>query len=255
MKRLSVVLAVYNEAAQIRACIDAVKGWADEIVVVDGGSTDGTRDILTSLGVRVLVTDNPPIFHINKQKALDAATGRWILQLDADEIVPYELQQEITKILDDPKPAYAGYYVARKNYFSGHWLKKGGLYPDYVIRLLQQGKGHFPCKSVHEQIEISGSVGYLAQPLIHHTYHSVAEYWRKSATYTTLTAKEFETKKLSRSVLTIIRYGIVRPFRTFFARYIRHKGILDGYYGLLFALFSALHEPIALYKYWHGRYL
>ncbi len=252
MKRLTVALAIYNEAAQIQACLEAVKGWADEIVIVDGGSSDETIELLKPFGVRLIVTDNPAIFHINKQKALDASTGQWILQLDADEIVTPQLKREIDGILDNPNTKHAGYYVPRRNYFSGHWLRKGGLYPDYVIRLLRRGKGHFPCKSVHEQIDIEGTVGYLTEPLLHHTYHSVAEYWRKADTYTSLTAKEYGVKKLPKSAGTILKYGIIHPCTTFIARYIRHKGILDGYYGFLFSLFSSLHEPIALYKYFSG---
>lgn len=253
MKRLTVALAIYNEASRIGDCLDAVQGWADEIVIVDGGSTDGSLDVVKGYGVKLIRTDNPPIFHINKQKALDASTGQWILQLDADEIVTPELRREIDTITTASPSAYAGYYVARKNYFVNHWLRKGGLYPDYVIRLLRKGRGYFPCKSVHEQIVIDGKVGYLEEALIHRTYASVTEYWRKADTYTTLTAAEFRKRNVPVSPRSALTYLVLSPLRTFFDRYIRHKGILDGYYGFLFALFSAMHDPIAYDKYRKGR--
>jgi len=248
---LSVALAVRNEEQNLKACLVSVKDFADEIVVVDGGSTDRTVEIARECNAKVIQTDNPPMFHINKQKALDACHGIWILQLDADEVVTKELKEEIIGTISKEQKAN-GYYIPRKNYFLGHWVRKGGQYPDYVIRLVRRGKARFPCKSVHEQIEIDGKVGYLKNPLLHYSYRSIAEYWKKANTYITLSTLELKKKNIKISFLSCIQYSLIKPIQTFFSLFIRHKGFMDGVYGFLFALFSSLHYPIAWRKYVSG---
>lgn len=253
--KLSVALATYNEEKNIARCLQAVKGWVDEIVVVDGLSEDKTREIAGKFGARIYKTTNKPIFHINKQIALDKAKGEWILQLDADEVVTPALRDEIkSKILNikntNKKVKINGYYIARKNYFLGKWLKKGGQYPDYVIRLVKNGKASFPCQSVHEQIKINGKVGYLKNPLNHFTTPTVERYWINANRYTSLTAKEWEKTKIKLNLFTFIRFVLVKPVKTFTWLYLRHKGFIDGYPGFLFALFSSFHWPIAYFKYW-----
>ena len=122
---LSVALAVNNEENNIRACLSSIADIAGEIVVVDGGSTDKTAEIAKEFGAKIIQTDNPPIFHINKQKALDACQGDWIIQLDADEVVTGELKKEIEVIITNQEPIN-GYYIPRRNYFLGHFMRKGG---------------------------------------------------------------------------------------------------------------------------------
>jgi len=261
---LSVALAVYNEASNIEECLSSVKEIADEIIVVDGGSTDETVALVKKFGATVIVTDNPPIFHINKQKALDACHGSWILQLDADEVVPEKLAQEIRivtgyglRVMESSNSSHGntqpdninGYYIPRKNYFWGHFMKKGGQYPDYVIRLVRKGKAMFPCKSVHEQIEIDGEVGYLKEPMLHYSYRTTADYWKKADTYTTLTAEELKRKKVKITFGNWFIYTIGKPMYTLVNIFIRHKGFVDGWYGFVFAYWSALHYPIAWRKY------
>ncbi len=248
MKKLSVAIAVYNEEENLDRCLASVAGWADEIVVVDGGSTDKTVEVARRYKSKILNSDNPSMFHINKQKALDACTGEWILQLDADEVVSEKLREEITSTIS-LKGASVGYYIPRKNYFLGHWLRKGGQYPDYVIRLFQKGKGKFPCKSVHEQIEIHGAVGYLKNPLFHYSYRTLGEYWKKADAYTSLTAQEMVKNQVPKNIKSWVQYEWMKPTLTFVSLFVRHKGFMDSLYGLLFALFSALHYPIAYKKY------
>jgi glycosyltransferase involved in cell wall biosynthesis len=246
--KLSVAIATYNEETKLGACLASVSSWADEIVVVDGGSMDGTLTIAKEYNARIIKTDNPPIFHINKQKALDSCHGEWILQLDADEIVPDELRDEILSVIR-AKSKENGYYMPRKNFFCGRWLSKGGQYPDHLIRLGRRGRAHFPCKSVHEQLAVDGSVAYLVHPLLHYPYGSIGEYWRKANAYISLTAQEYKEKKLPLNFLTYVKYNLFKPTTTFFSLFIRHKGFVDGVWGFLFALFSALHHPLAYMRY------
>lgn len=248
MKRLSVALAVYNEGQNLSVCLSSVFGWADEIIVVDGGSTDDTLLIARKYGAKIVETNNPPIFHINKQKALELCSGRWILQLDADEIVTEKLKSEIDHISSN-ESSCDGYFIPRRNFFLGEWLRKGGQYPDYVIRLFRSGKGRFPSKSVHEQIDIAGQVGHLKHPLDHYSYTSVSQYWNKSAAYIRLTADDLKKRKDSRSLLTLVSFLVTKPIGTFIALYIRHKGFVDGWRGLLFSIFSSMHFPLAYYEF------
>ncbi len=245
---LTVALAVFNEGANLARCLASVSDIADQIVVVDGGSRDTTVDIAKRFGAEVTITNNPAIFHINKQKALNLSRGEWILQLDADEVVDGRLKEEIKRTIRDSGEV-AGYYIPRRNYFLGDWLRKGGQYPDYVIRLFRRGKGIFPQKSVHEQIEISGSVGNLKNPLDHYSYTSIAQYWGKSASYIRLTAGKLRTQRGTGSTFLAITYVIIKPIITFFALFVRHKGFMDGWRGFLFALFSAMHFPKAYWLY------
>lgn len=248
--KLSVAIATYNEEKKLGACLSSVSSWVDEIVIVDGGSNDRTLEIAKKFKARIVRTDNPPIFHINKQKALDACRGDWILQLDADEIVTPELAKEVQQITHLTSPiTLFGYYIPRKNFFCGHWLRKGGQYPDYVIRLVKRGHGRFPSKSVHEQIAVDGSVEYLKNPLLHYSYDSIAEYWRKANAYISLTAQGYKENKLPLNLFTYMECNLFKPTVTFFSLFIRHKGFVDGYWGFLFALFSALHHPLAYLRY------
>jgi glycosyltransferase involved in cell wall biosynthesis len=245
---ISVAIATFNEEKNLDACLSAITGWTHEIVLVDGGSSDQTVEIARKFHARIIETDNPGIFHINKQKAIEACTYPWILQLDADEVVDTDLQKEIKETILDQN-AKDGYSIPRKNYFLGHFLKKGGQYPDFVIRLFRNGKGVFPAKSVHEQITITGSVGRLVHPLIHNTNPTLSDYWRKSDAYTSLTAKEMQQNRLRKNIWNFFLYEIYKPIETFFLLFIRHKGFFDGYRGFLFALFSGFHHAIAYWKY------
>jgi len=246
---LSVALAVYNEEKNLEACLKSIQDIAGEIIVVDGGSVDKTVQIAEKYKAKVIKTSNPPMFHINKQKALDACQGKWILQLDADEIVTEKLKEEIKKIIGQKKQAVSGYYLPRKNYLLGKWLQKGGAYPDCVIRFFKKDKGEFPLESVHEQIRIKGKTGYLKNDLIHLPYPTFSEYIRKANTYTSLTAEKMKENKIKLDFLTSLKYLFIKPLATFFNLFFKHKGFLDGLPGFVWAFFSALHHSIAYIKY------
>lgn len=281
---LTVALAVLNEEHMLGKCLESVKDIADEIVVVDGGSTDKTVEIAKSFKARVIRTDNPMIFHINKQKALDAAKGDWILQLDADEIVTLKLAAQIeeairehpVETMDYKKQMLftlhqqhvedrdgkigtdtgriTAYFVPRKNYFLGGFLMHGGVYPDGVIRLVKKGKTHFPCRSVHEQIQIEGRVSWLTEDLLHYGDPSFSRYMQRADRYTSLTAQEMKLHNVPLSFANTVRLMFIKPFVIWFLLFFRHRGYLDGFPGFVFALFSGLHFPIAYMKYWEMRH-
>ncbi|MFC1627003.1 glycosyltransferase family 2 protein [Patescibacteria group bacterium] len=251
--KLSVVLATYNEEQNIKTCLTSTKDLADEIIVVDGSSKDQTRSIAKKIGAKVYKTTNKPIFHLNKQMAVDKATNKWILQLDADEQLTPELIKEIKIVIQDKK-AKEGYYLPRKNWFLSRFLTKGGQYPDYVIRLFKKGKGHFPCKSVHEQIEINGSIGYLKNPLIHYSDPNFKRYLARFNRYTSLDAQKLLKEKIKPNLFLGLQYLIFRPIHWFLLTYFRHKGFVDGLPGFIFSLMSSLRFPVIFIKLWELHY-
>ena len=236
--RLSLCIATFNEEAFIHYPLDSAYDFVDEVILVDGSSTDNTVKKAKSYGkkVKVFIEDNPPMFHINKQKAIERASGEWILQLDADEAVTEELKREILDLVSGGADKTA-YWVPRKNYFLGRFLTKGGVYPDYTIRLYKNGAARFPCKSVHENVEIEGEVGYLKQDLLHYADPSFRRYLKRWRRYTTLDAKLLiaEGKKPG-----LFSYLIFQPIGWFLTVYIRHKGFMDGWQGFVFTFFSSI---------------
>lgn len=243
---LSVVLATFNEEKNIAKCLESVKNLADEIVIVDGSSTDSTVEIAKKYRAKVLITDNPHIFHINKQKAIDIATKDWILQLDADERVSKELEREILTVIQT-HPSKNGYWIPRKNWFLGRFLMKGGQYPDYTLRLYKRGKGKLPQKDVHEQAIVEGETDYLKNPLIHIADPSFSRYVLRWNRYVNLMVDELYTKK--QGGLLPLDYLFAKPFYWFFIIYLRHKGFMDSWQGLVFSFFSAARFPTAYLRF------
>ena len=252
-KTLSVVLATYNEEKNLASCLDSVKGLSDEIVIVDGISSDKTVEIAKKYGAVVKITTNKPNFHINKQMAIDMATKDWILQLDGDEHVSPEQKEEIKEILEKDPKEYNGYWMPRKNWFLGRFLMKGGQYPDYTLRFYRNGKGRLPQKDVHEQAEVEGKVGYLRSALLHYPYKNFSHYLNKWNRYNILFAGQIKEEQDNKNILQKFFYAIgflfVKPGHWLLTTYIRHKGFMDGWQGFVFSLFSALRFPVSYIKY------
>ena len=254
MEQLSVALATYNEEGSLEKCLDSVKDLAREIVIVDGGSQDKTVEIARRYTDKVILTDNPPIFHINKQKAIDKCKKDWILQLDADEIVSDELEKEITEeVLRKEKKMVVGYWIPRKNWFLGRFLIKGGQYPDYTLRLYRRGKGRLPQKSVHEQAVVDGHIEYLKSSLLHFPYKDLNVYLKKWNRYNDLLCSSMASELKNRNKVIKSFYGfmylIIKPIYWFISTYVRHKGFMDGWQGLVFCFFSSLRFPVSYVKY------
>lgn len=250
---LSVTLATYNESKNITRCLNAIADIADEIIVVDGQSQDDTVSLVKKFKqARVISTTNKPMFHINKQMGISACKGNWILQLDADEIVTPELKKEIISIAKkDPKsiPENA-FWIPRKNYFLGTFLKKGGQYPDPTIRFYKNGKAHLPCKDVHEQAQAEGMVGWLKNDLEHYADTSFSLYLLRANRYTTLLANELKEKHLKINLSNFLNFYLFKPLWWFLKTFFRHRGYVDGFPGFVFSFFSALRFPIAYTKYY-----
>ncbi len=246
---LSVVLATFNEEANLGKCLESVKDIADEIVVVDGQSTDKTVEIAKTFKAGIISTTNKPNFHINKNMAIDAAKGEWILQLDADEVVSPKLSSEISEVISTSPPE-AGFWIPRLNYFLNRPLTKGGQYPDYTLRLYRNGLGRLPGKDVHEQAVVKGKAGYLKNNLLHFNTPDFENYLLRHNRYTSLLAGELGEKKVQLDFTSAMDYLFFKPFKEFFNIYVIHRGYVDGFPGFVFALFSGLRFGEAYIKYW-----
>ncbi|MBQ6154533.1 glycosyltransferase [bacterium] len=246
---ISVVYAVYNEEAILEKSLASVHDWADEIVVVDGDSTDETVKIARKYGAKILKTTNKLNFHINKQLAIDNAQGDLILQLDADEVVDGRLRDFIVNLDQHHSDKYVAWKLKRKNLFAGKFLTKGGQYPDMVIRLFYRGQAYLPQKDVHEQMVVKGKVGVAPGHLLHFANPDLSSYWRKFNTYTSFTANQLAQKKVKINAGNYFKYFIWKPSATFWNIWLRHRGYVDGLAGFLFAWWSGWHHAVAYAKY------
>jgi len=173
--------------------------------------------------------------------------------LDADERVTPELRDEILTIVKS-KTEYNGFWVPRRNFFLGRYLKKGGQYPDHTLRLYKKGKGRLPCKSVHEQAEVKGKVGYLKNDLLHIADPNFSRYLVRFDRYTSLLADELEEKNVRLGFFSGLNYMLIKPLGWFLLTYFRHKGFVDGFPGFVFSLFSGLRFTVGYIKYWERKY-
>ncbi len=248
--KISVAIITYNEEKNIADCLKSVV-WADEIVVVDDSSQDKTREIAQKLGAKVIKTPKQTFFDMNKNVAIKACSGEWIFLLDADERVSPELGKEIIETVQNwssGKPE--AYWLPRKNYFLGRYLKKGGQYPDPVLRLFKKGKAFLPEETVHQQPVAKGKTGWLKNDLIHWATPEFSRYWLRERRYSTLEALQMMKNKVSlKNPFNWLKYLIFQPQKTFFLIYFRHKGFMDGWQGFVFAFFSGFHYVWAFVKY------
>ncbi|MFC1627027.1 glycosyltransferase family 2 protein [Patescibacteria group bacterium] len=243
---ISVCVLGLNEEKNLKACLESVKDWAKEIMVgVDDQSTDKTYQVAGKYTNKVLVLPHVDMFHKNKQKVMDKATQKWVLWLDADEVVSKELVKEIRKTVSQ-KNVTDSYLIPRKNFIFNKWIKYSGWYPDLQLRLWKRGKVSWPGKSIHEDPITSGSKDQLSQHIIHNNYTSVSQYLIKLNQYTSLDAKRRRKEFKS----PYLKYLIVRPIDEFIKRLIALKGYKDGLHGLALAMLQGFYELIVVIKVW-----
>jgi glycosyltransferase involved in cell wall biosynthesis len=239
---LSVAIITKNEARNIEDCLRSV-AWAQEIVVVDQFSWDGTADMAKGLGAWVY-QEPWKGYARQKNSAVEKTKGEWILSLDADERITAPLKEEIEQTIER-KDALCGYFIARKNFFSGQWIRHGGWYPDYCLRLFRKAAGHFEERAVHEKIVVDGSTGYLKNSMEHYTYRSVAEYLIRMERYSRLAALEIREGKHPPLWLALS----LRPAFTLLNMYLLRGGFLDGKKGLFLAASYAYYTFLKYYRF------
>lgn len=220
---LSVAIITFNEERIIEKTISALHNWVDEIVVVDSFSTDGTLNALEIFNVTVC-QEKWQGYAKQKNLALSKCTGKWILSLDADEIVSLKLKDEIQKTIKNPGE-YAGFKIPRKFYIGKRWIKYGGYYPDLQFRLFKKSiNASFKERAVHESIEINDlPVGVLINPIEHYAYKDIDDYKASMEKYAELAACEIKNK--------LFYLPFLRAVWAFTYRYIFRRGFLEGKLG------------------------
>jgi len=244
MTRLSVAIVTFNEEKNIRRCLKSAS-WADELVVVDGRSTDQTAAIARKQGARVYSVENQAIMKIMMNQAFKKCTGDWILSLDADETISPELRGEIVETVSKDS-SYSAYRLPRKNVIFGKWIEHSFWYPDLQLRLFRRGKAEFPAENVHEELRVEGSIGELKNPLEHLNYETVTQFIQKLDKYSTV-----EAEKLLVEGRKIVWQDAVRfPLLEFLTRFFAKQGYRDGLHGLVLALLQAFYWEAVFAKVW-----
>ncbi|MFM0134530.1 glycosyltransferase family 2 protein [Caballeronia grimmiae] len=231
---LGIAIITYNAAARLAQCLDSVS-FADDIVVIDGGSTDATVDIAKAHGARVLIRREWPGFGPQKNRALDALSTDWVLSIDADEVVTPELAASIRAAMDNPRADV--YAVDRLSSFCDQWIRHSGWYPDWIPRLFKRGCARFSDDLVHERLVVqSGTpVARLEGKLLHYSYEDFETVLRKLDAYSTAGALQRHAAGKRGSLGIAITRGLWAFVRT----YVLRRGFLDGRAGFMIAVFNA----------------
>ena len=229
---LGVAIITKNAAARLAECLRAI-AFADEIVIVDGGSTDATVEIAHTHGARVIQQTDWPGFGPQKNRALDALATTWVLSIDADEIVTPELAASIAAAIAAPRTDV--FAVDRLSAFCGHWVRHSGWYPDWIPRLFKRGAARFSDDLVHERLVFDAPVERLSGKLMHYSYENVETVLRKLDSYSTAGAQQRHATGQRGSFGKALARGAWAFVRT----YVLRRGFLDGRAGFMIAMFNA----------------
>lgn len=232
MKISAIVIARDNERT-IERCIASVR-WADEVIVVDSGSTDRTPEICRALGARVHVTPDWPGHGPQKNRALALATGDWVLSIDSDEWITPELHSEIATAIAKPD-APPGYAIPRRSSFCGRVMRHSGWWPDYVVRLFRRTSARFTDDHTHERLVVQGRIARLKEPLLHEAIVDLDQMVTKMNAYSSASARMKLADGKRGTLLGAVGHGLWAFFRTFVLR----LGFLDGREGFLLAVANA----------------
>jgi len=243
LSTLAVIVITKNEEQNIDACLESVR-WADEIIVVDGGSSDRTVELARSKGAKVFERKWDG-YGAAKNFGLSQCTSEWVLWLDADERVTEPLGEEIRTVVRS-NSSFNGYEFPRRSNFLGKWIRHCGWYPGYVLRLFRRASGRFTEQRVHERLVVEGSVGRLRNDLLHFTDPSLSHYFEKFNRYTTLAAEELASNDGRFRFSQVL----IRPPWVFIRMYFLRAGFLDGFAGFVLCLLSSFYVFVKYAKLW-----
>jgi glycosyltransferase involved in cell wall biosynthesis len=246
---LSVVIISHNEEPNIGRTLASV-AWADERIVVDSGSTDQTAAIARDGGAKVFVEPWKG-YAGQKNSAIAKASCDWVLSLDSDEEVSPELAANIQRVTNSRGEKIDGYFIARRNFFLGRWIRHGGFYPDRKLRLFRRGRGHFADRAVHETMRVDGPTTILPGDLIHHAYPTLAGYIDTMNRYSSLAAEVLVSEgRVSGSLFWFVANVRVRPVLNFVWNYFFRGGFFDGREGFLLHCYHNIYVSWKYAKAW-----
>lgn len=244
--KISVVLGVFNEESNIKRCLESVK-WADEIVIVDDGSTDNTVEIAKKYTDKIYRHKSEGYVEPTRNFGIEKAQGDWILLLDADEEIPPELAVKLQQIAKSTDVDYV--WIPRKNIIFGKWIQNEGWWPDFNVRFFKKGAVTWSNK-IHSKPEIKGEEITIEEreelAIIHHNYQTVSQFLEKLDRYTTIEADEFIKSNKNFAQRSLISH----PMEEFLSRMFARKGYRDGYHGLVLSSFEAFSMQVVMAKVW-----
>ena len=243
MPKVSVTVITLNEAEHIGAALDSA-GWADEIVVVDSGSTDGTADIARARGATVLCREWPGYVD-QKNYAAARASHDWIFSLDADERIPPALAAEVRGLLSS-EPAVRGYRVPRVTFHLGRWIRTTDFYPDFQTRLYDRRAARWRGKYVHESVAVDGPVGQLRSDLQHYSFRDLRDHLDRINHYTTLAARQMNEAGRRAGPVDLL----LHPPAAFLRNYVLRRGVMDGTVGFTISLVNSYAVFLKFAKLW-----
>ena len=245
-QRLTVLLITKNEEARINRCFASI-AWADQIVVVDGQSTDQTVELCRAAGATVISRSFSGSFAEERNAGLDVATGDWVLQMDADEVVTPQLREAIERILSSWDGRTQAYQVRRRNIFLGRFMRYGGWYHHHLC--LFRRAGHRYEGLVHERLNIHGPIGRLDVDLQHEPFTSIEQFITRQNRYTTLQAREMHETTTPLPFRAARRILWQRPLKRFWKFYVKKQGFREGMHGLVFSSLFAWVDFLQWAKY------
>jgi len=240
---VSAVVLAFNEEKNIVDCLDTLS-WADEVLVLDSFSQDDTERMAREKGAEVRQREFDD-YASQRNAALDLAKGEWVFFVDADERVTAELAEELRDVVGRDGPN--GWWVPRKNYIFGSWIRHGGWHPDYQLRLLRRNKARYDeRRPVHELVILDGEAGFLRNSLIHFNYDTVQQFVEKQNRYTDLEVQMLRESGVGARLWSFV----LQPLRQFRWRYVTLSGYRDGWRGLLLSALLAYYEMVLYWRLW-----
>jgi glycosyltransferase involved in cell wall biosynthesis len=231
---IAVSMTARNEAHNLPRCLDSVRDWVSEIVLVINDCTDRTRSVAEEYGARVF--ESPwDGFREQKNKSLSHVTHPWVLALDADEVVSTALRDEISAFFESDHKRYHGACSPRKVWFLGRWITHGDWYPDRVTRLFRTGKGRWVGSTEHCHVAVDGPIKTFSSDLLHYSNPDIGGHIRKIPYY----ADIFLERQLEENRSWSVFETVFRPWWRFFRAYVLRRGFLDGYPGYYIAKATA----------------
>lgn len=248
-QKLSVVILTKNCADKVRNCLESVK-WADEIIIVDGHSTDGTVEIAREYTDKVIDSEFEG-FGEERNKGARQASGNWILELDADEIVTDAFRERMFRLLSGEDGGCSAFKFRRKNVFLGRTMMRGGWY-HYSAHLFRKGRARYE-GDIHEKLLVDGVMGTMEEEIVHYPFMSMSEFITRQNRYTTLQAKEMFREDPDIPEKTVMYNIKTKPVKLFNKMYIKKLGCLEGMQGLVFSTLFAWVHFLKWAKYWELR--
>lgn len=245
---LTAVIITKNEERRIGRLLESLL-FADEVVVVDDESIDGTVELCRRHGAKVISHRSEGDFDHQRNLGIDLAQGTWILQLDADEVIPPLLQREIRSALSTPS-SYVAYGIKRQNCYLGKWMQSRNWYGNYQVKLFRKDQARYIGSSVHEQLRVEGPTGQLQHDVLHFPYESLVQVLDRMNYYTSVEAKVLARRSGSVAVCHIAYQLTARPVKLFWKLFVKKQAWRDGFHGFLFSVLDTFSQFMQWAKYW-----